>query len=79
MNNTCFSPFNYRNYITFTALIENIENIKNIENIYCHSFFNTIQSNLSTECIEDQFLKDCTSKHEGPIVSYKGFYGHPNT
>ena len=32
-------------------------------------------SNLSTECIQNQFLflKDCTSKHVGPIVSYKGF------
>ena len=35
--------------------------------------FNTIQSNLLTECIQVQFLKDCTSKHVGPIVSYKGF------
>ena len=32
-------------------------------------------SNLSTECIQNQFLflKDCTSKHVGPIESYKGF------
>ena len=32
-------------------------------------------SNLSTECIQNEFLflKDCTSKHVGPIVSYKGF------
>ena len=38
-------------------------------------FFNTIQSNLFTECIQDQFRKDCTSKHVGPIVSYEGFLG----
>ena len=38
-------------------------------------FFNGIQSNLLTECIQDIFLKDCTSKHAGPIVGYKGFYG----
>ena len=37
--------------------------------------FNTIQSNLLTEYIQDQFLKDCTLKHVGTIVSYKGFYG----
>ena len=32
-------------------------------------------NNLSTECIQDQFLflKDCASKHVCPIVSYKGF------
>ena len=38
-------------------------------------FVNTIQSNLFTECIQEQFLflKDCTSKHMGPIVSYRGF------
>ena len=37
--------------------------------------YNTIQCYLSTECIQIQFLflKDCTSKHVGPIVSYKGF------
>ena len=54
--------------------------IENIENIYCHSLsvqYNTIQCYLSTECIQNQFLylKDCTSKHVGPIVSYKGFEG----
>ena len=27
------------------------------------------------ECIQDQFQKDCTSKHVGPIVRNKGFYG----
>ena len=34
-------------------------------------------SNLSTQCIQNQFafLKDYTSNHVGPIVSYKGFYG----
>ena len=36
--------------------------------------YNTIQCYLSTECIQNQFfifliLKDCTSKHVGPIVS----------
>ena len=31
-------------------------------------FFNEIQSNLFTECIQDQFLKDCTSKHLVPII-----------
>ena len=38
--------------------------------------YNTIQCYLSTECIQNRFflfLKDCTSKHVGPIVSYKGF------
>ena len=55
--------------------------IENIEIIYCHSLsvqYNTIQCYLSTECIQNHFfvfLKDCTSKHVGPIVSYKGFYG----
>ena len=49
-----------------------------IENIYCHSLseqYNTIQCYLSTECLQNQFLflKDCTSKHVGQIVSYKGF------
>ena len=52
--------------------------IENIGNIYCHSLsvqYNTTQCYLSTECIQNQFLflKDCTSKHVGPIVSYKGF------
>ena len=47
---------------------------ENIENIYYHSLsvqYNTIQCYLSTECIQNQFLflKDCTSKHVGPIVS----------
>ena len=31
-----------------------------------------MHSNLFTECIQDQFLKYCNSKHVGPIVSYKG-------
>ena len=37
--------------------------------------YNTIQCYLSTECIQNKFLflKDCASKHVGPIVSYKGF------
>ena len=39
--------------------------------------YNAIQCYLSTECTQNQFfilfLKDCTSKHMGPIVSYKGF------
>ena len=49
--------------------------LKNIEKILLPQFVNIIQSNLSTECIQNQFLflKDCTSKHVGPIVSYKGF------
>ena len=52
--------------------------IENNENIYCHSLsaqYNTIQCYISTERIQNQFLfvKDCTSKHVGPIVSYKGF------
>ena len=38
-------------------------------------FFNTIQTNLFTECLQYQFLKDRTSKHVCRIVSYKGFYG----
>ena len=43
-----------------------------IERHLLPQFVNTIQSNLSTECIQSQFLflKDCTSKHVGPIVSY---------
>ena len=54
------------------------EKVENIENIYSHSLsvqYNRIQCYLSTECIQNQFLflKDCTSKHVGPIVSYKGF------
>ena len=52
--------------------------LKTFENIYCHSLsvqYNTIQCYLSTECPQNQFLflKDCTSKHVGRIVSYKGF------
>ena len=50
---------------------------ENIENIYCHSL-STIQYNtmlfvyrMYTKSIV--FLKDCTWKHVGPIVSYKGF------
>ena len=53
-----------------------VKTLKNIDNIYCHSLlvqYNTIQCYLSTECIQNQFfilfLKDCTSKHVGPIVS----------
>ena len=32
---------------------------------------------MFTECIQDQFQKDCTSKHVGPIIKVKGkvFYG----
>ena len=54
---------------------------KNIENIKKHllpQFVITMQSNLFIECIQNQFqfIKNCTSKHVGPIiVSYKGFYG----
>ena len=55
-----------------------VEQFENIENIYCNSLsvqYNTIQCYLSTECIQNKFLflKDCTSKHVGPIVSNKGF------
>ena len=42
-----------------------------LKHIYCHSF--SIQYKVI--CLQDQFLKDCTSKHVGPIVSYKGFNG----
>ena len=47
--------------------------LKNIEKHLLPQFFNTIQSNLSTKCIQNLFLKDYTSKHVGPILSYKGF------
>ena len=54
------------------------KHLKTFENIYCHSLsvqYNTIQCYLSIECIQNQFLflKECTSKHVGQIVSYKGF------
>ena len=37
-------------------------------------FFNTIQNNLLTEYIKDEFLKDCTSKHVTQILSYGSFH-----
>ena len=36
-------------------------------------FFNTVKSNVFTECIQDQFLKDYTSKHLGPIVAIRAY------
>ena len=49
--------------------------LKVIESYLLPQFFNTIQSYLFTERIQDDFLNDCTSKHVGPtIVSCKGFY-----
>ena len=44
----------------------NIETLKHL----LPKYYNTIKSNLLTESIQDQFLKDCTSKQVGPIVSY---------
>ena len=55
---------------------------KDIEKHLLLQFVNTIQSNLSTECIQNQFLflKDCTSKHVGPILSFMyRLLGHPIT
>ena len=49
--------------------------LKYIETLLFPQFFDTIQSNLFTECIQDQFLKDCTSKHDGSIAGYRGFMG----
>ena len=49
--------------------------MKVIESHLLAQFFNTIRSYLFTECIQDQFLNDRTSEHEGPIASYKGFSG----
>ena len=52
-----------------------VHSIENIENIYCHSL--SVQYNAI--CLQNVykiiflFLKDCTSKHVVPIVSYKGF------
>ena len=43
--------------------------LKNVEKHLLSQFVNTIQSNLSTECLQNQFLflTDCTSKHvRGP-------------
>ena len=55
-----------------------MKSIENIENIYCHSLsvqYNTMLFvyRMYTKSIFYLFLKDCTSKHVGPIVSYKGF------
>ena len=55
-------------------MLERSESIETLK-LLLPQFSNTLQRNLLTECIQDQFLKDCTSKHMGPIVSYKGFYG----
>ena len=38
-----------------------------------HDAFETFETFIATvfqSCIQDQFLKDCPSKHVGPIVSY---------
>ena len=56
---------NSKSIKVWNKLPDDIETLKHL----LPQFFNTIQSNLLTECIQDQFLKDCSSKHVGPIVS----------
>ena len=56
--------------------LEHIEtHLEHIETHLSPHLFNTIQNNLFTECIQDLFLKDSTSKHVIPIASYNGCYG----
>ena len=61
--------------INFTALAEIMNNPYTLKHIYCHSFSTQYKVICFSECMQDKFLKDCTSKHVGPRVSCKGFKG----
>ena len=56
-------------YVPNDSMIKK-KTLKNLEKYFLPQFVNTIQSNLFMEWIQNQFLKDCTSKQAGPIGSY---------